>query len=697
MPKARASQPYVDDELKKAFSLPDLPPPSESKVKPNSTAKTFSPPSQSAFAAVVNFFSNPLATLQGKQDSMAGFQYPGVNLPLNTSDRFRFDQLPPVYAIGMPQARGATSMILPIREVAMMLVMEKLTDKPNWHEKVFDETIVQKWREEARTQSENGLYSRIMEGKTHWNTIPTPQSRIISEEAFEFCIAELRNKAAYFVKTGLIPTLDSDGNAIVKSDNLMSTELRDELKQAFETLRADQAGNVDWHPGTNDMVQNLVHPSMYPFVYNRSSFILEEQVNKENAFDFVGKGELVPEITRLADFGGRFINVCWRPEDRGTVPPEYRSSLYQWLPANVAFREDGSTEFTSYINNLHPGKYPAIYKAIEHAIDTALPAWDQCLKEDIKFDKSVTAGRNESRFEFISEADDDDEDLWKTSMRYKRPREFRYNYLNRYRYGKPPQPSRGETLLPGQWVEDRDAILPEPMEFEEIDYTPPQRIQEKFKEHGLQVIVKMASIELTPEKPHFPAGSWHVEGQMNERICATALFYLDSENVTDSHLSFRMQTSAYLNERISTGQDNYNWLERVFGTRLGHGASCIQNYGDVKTCEGRVLAFPNVYQHRVSSFRLKDETKPGHRRFLALWLVDPHERIVSTANVPPQQKDWWTEASKAAEDSQGEILGSLMTVEEAQEHRVKLMHERSRYEEKAKHNMEWVSYNFCEH
>lgn len=186
MPKARASQPYVDDELKKAFSLPDLPPPSESKLKPNSTAKTFSPPSQSAFGAVVNFFSNSLAALQGKQGDMAGFQYPGVNLPLNTSDRWRFDELPPVYAIGMPQARGAISTILPVREVAMMLVMEKLTDKPNWHEKVFDEAIVQKWREEARTQSENGLYSRIMEGKFHFNEIPMPQSRIISEEAFEF-------------------------------------------------------------------------------------------------------------------------------------------------------------------------------------------------------------------------------------------------------------------------------------------------------------------------------------------------------------------------------------------------------------------------------------------------------------------------------------------------------------------------------
>lgn len=96
-------------------------------------------------------------------------------------------------------------------------------------------------------------------------------------------------------------------------------------------------------------------------------------------------------------------------------------------------------------------------------------------------------------------------------MRYKWPREFRYNYFN---FGKRTQPSRGETIIPGKWVEGRDAILPEPKKFEEIDYTPPQSIQEKFKEHGLQVIVKMASIELTPEKPHFPAGSWHVSSTL---------------------------------------------------------------------------------------------------------------------------------------------------------------------------------------
>lgn len=86
---------------------------------------------------------------------------------------------------------------------------------------------------------------------------------------------------------------------------------------------------------------------------------------------------------------------------------------------------------------------------------------------------------------------------------------------------------------------------------------------------------------------------------MNERICATALYYLDSENVTPNNLSFRMQTSSYQThlERIA-GQDAYNWLERVYGTALGPSGgvtnACLQYYGSAETRQGRLLAFPNV-------------------------------------------------------------------------------------------------------
>lgn len=85
---------------------------------------------------------------------------------------------------------------------------------------------------------------------------------------------------------------------------------------------------------------------------------------------------------------------------------------------------------------------------------------------------------------------------------------------------------------------------------------------------------------------------------MNEKIAATALYYVDSENITSSRLSFRMQTSYYLNDDIHTSQGQFVYAESVYGTLLegysGTAGSCNQSYGDVETKEGRLLAFPNV-------------------------------------------------------------------------------------------------------
>ncbi|TLD18760.1 hypothetical protein E2P81_ATG11670 [Venturia nashicola] len=132
-------------------------------------------------------------------------------------------------------------------------------------------------------------------------------------------------------------------------------------------------------------------------------------------------------------------------------------------------------------------------------------------------------------------------------------------------------------------------------------------------------------------------------------------------------------------------------------------------------------------KHQVSSFRLQDPTKPGHRRFIALWLVDPFQRIISTANVPPQQMNWWLDSALGDTlESRNEALsklpaelvllmkekgldaealseaklpqewmsltteyfsadgdGLLMSLEEAKEHRPKLMAERSAFVETA--------------
>lgn len=181
---------------------------------------------------------------------------------------------------------------------------------------------------------------------------------------------------------------------MAKSDKLVSAELQDALRKAFDKLKADHSSAPDWHPNSNEMVQDLVHPSMYPLVYRRSRVMKEEVVGVSDAIEkWAGKGDIIPKEEYNRDQDTNRYNV-----GSGSVPPEFWSDTYQWLPANVAFQADGTVKFTSYINNLHPNKYPDLYCTIEKLIETALPAWDQCLAVAASYDARDGAGRIESRF-----------------------------------------------------------------------------------------------------------------------------------------------------------------------------------------------------------------------------------------------------------------------------------------------------------
>lgn len=77
-----------------------------------------------------------------------------------------------------------------------------------------------------------------------------------------------------------------------------------------------------------------------------------------------------------------------------------------------------------------------------------------------------------------------------------------------------------------EWKETRNPVHPRVPEFEDIEYAQRDmaRLAHKFKKAGLQVIVKMVSIELTPEKPELPAGEWHVSKERSRsRLLPTRL------------------------------------------------------------------------------------------------------------------------------------------------------------------------------
>jgi hypothetical protein len=186
--------------------------------------------------------------------------------------------------------------------------------------------------------------------------------------------------------------------AVVKSDNLVSSELHEALCRAFETLKKDQLSAIDWHPNSIDMVQDLVHPSMYPLVYGCSRGLKEEVVGVGDAIEkWAGKGDIIPKDDWRFDPQRDEFRYEVGSEE---VPPQYWSDTYQWLPANVAFQADGAVKFTSYINNLHPNRYPEIYLTVEKLIETILPAWDQCLPLIAGNDTNDSARRVKPRFRY---------------------------------------------------------------------------------------------------------------------------------------------------------------------------------------------------------------------------------------------------------------------------------------------------------
>ena len=117
---------------------------------------------------------------------------------------------------------------------------------------------------------------------------------------------------------------------------------------------------------------------------------------------------------------------------------------------------------------------------------------------------------------------------------------------------------------------------------------------------------------------------------------------------------------------------------------------CVQDVGDVITKTNRCVAFPNLYQHQIQPFHLEDPTKPGHRRILVFFLVDPTQRVLSATDVAPQQCEWVTEAMQTAGPTSAfaklptELLNIIsdenegaMTRLEAEKYREEFMSERT--------------------
>lgn len=513
------------------------------------------------------------------------------------------------------------------------------------------------------------------------------------------CIKELRVKAEIYEKTGLIPVIDYSACAI-KSDKLIPDELKEALKAAVAPFENVPPNRLDWHPGSDGKVLDLVHPSLWPLLYGRSRILKDKRITVDNCLEHCGMGDTIP-VPDVNDI--EIHKASWTT----VLDVQCLSNKFQWLPCDVDLTGE-TPKIESYINNVHPVKHAALYPVIEQFIAKSLPAWDIVYRWPNDFQvQRVTAEQvgKECAIEEVCSGgdfwgcrptnrpvnededprqDDEEEEDWYEDSERKRLDEEWFNAHHTF-------------MTPDHKTETEDLIK---LKAEDVKtsgfFNGASRVQ---------VIVKLANIHLTPEKPDYKGGSWHIEGQLNEHICSTALYYYDCDNITDCHLDFRTPgNQEELTENLNYEQDDHASIRHTFAIK---GDETLQDIGSVLTRADRMLFFPNVYQHHVSPFQLADKTRPGHRKILALFLVDPAIPIISTANVPPQQRHWWSE-NAIPQDRLGKLppevtdmvvknMGFPISEVEAKSLREELMAERTVMTENVGEKLMNVEWSFCEH
>ncbi|KAI1847047.1 hypothetical protein JX265_006760 [Neoarthrinium moseri] len=563
------------------------------------------------------------------------------------------------------------------RELHMLRAMNLFTDRPGWHLP----GSIERWREQA---------------------LRLP---MMSEKTWDWCSLELQDMAERFEQTRYILAFDTSSR-ICKSDILVDPRVIDALRSKIFKKNPDASRERDrilWYPidpslfpfihgRTKVLLDGTQIPRRRAVEFTAHGTVSPiPQVKRPVRFP-----DLDLRDTRLREMSGRIDNPA--------IAHFYRwSERFQWMPCEVRFskRNKQGVEVISYINNLHPVHEQELYGLIEQVISLSVQPWNDVLsylgrprsplrirtygvqwepekpswaKDEYLFeldtlqeDEKVRRAEEYNRIlalveeyekipNFYGSNTPVPED-WSQGLlaRVSRKHDKLYHWLQpepgvSFTYQEWKQGKTGRPIVGGRDLRPQSEI-PSGKDWEEprFDYPPHEfydvRIQDTFHEAGLQVVVRVADIQLDSKQPSYQGTDWTVNGFLNEHIVATTVVFFDVSNVTNASISFRAEADVESREYEYEDYD-YEELAAILDSDYDelHGGKCFQYLGQVVVAEGRMVTYPNTLQHKFEPFELREPSRPGCLRYLELHLVDPNYRIISTANVPPQQHEWWFEA-----------------------------------------------------
>ncbi|KAJ6577438.1 hypothetical protein B0H19DRAFT_1119924 [Mycena capillaripes] len=417
------------------------------------------------------------------------------------------------------------------------------------------------------------------------------------------------------------------------SDNLVPVSLHRELVSHLDALAMREP--LDLHPGSNGKVQDLIHPSLYPFVLGES--VLDDPSNSET----------LPSL---------YSTVATIGEWDSTL-----SSRYAWIPSVFNVSEDEmNVHIDSYVNGLGPREhFPRLYRLIEKLFLFALPHFRATLDFEYEPDSTPAVWRWKKRWLFRTE-DGVDKKVKRSEW---------YPFLQQQAAERKAEDARMEEAYQ-EWPKHNEIDRTDRAQFASDDTINAV----SFEGHQLKVIVKAANYQLKRGETY--EGSWHMEGMPHERIVASVIYYYETDvAIVDQGLKFRKVRDSsvdfpeyddYRHESFSVefrpeadsenidgeedsgsdgNTDDYpsDWGDDHNTSGLPRflplGTVPTTNFNTSATGEapgtGRILSFPNWIQHQVGKLSVAEDTPEDHvakRKILCFFLVDDDDENSESAD-----------------------------------------------------------------
>ncbi|KAF9062786.1 hypothetical protein BDP27DRAFT_1406090 [Rhodocollybia butyracea] len=558
--------------------------------------------------------------------------------------------------------------------------------KKDWKSKIFDEKIALQWVNKAGHAFSNArvLASPLRDAVSDlWCSalaLTTLESEISldasdsSLEPFDMNMIETNEKNSLKYARGSKyalrePELKESGLGIFISDDLVPPALHQELMRQLDTLAAKEP--QDFHPGSSGKVQDLIDPSLYPYIAGTtpvlSSDVKLPPFGKDNMFH-----------TKLIDMVSA----------RDTI------SSYASIPSVFQISPDGTdAHINSYINGLGTREqYPGLFRVIEKMFLLALSHFEKTLKQSAEYATkySTSVERWTERRDFAIENG------------YELTREMWTEFLNEQ---SSEWDARRRDEKQAKEELQRDIRQEECVKTTFYDLGNEFAASQQYKGKEMKVIVKAVNYMLIPGQEY--KGLWHMEGMPHEQIVASVFYYYDSNGqvIQDEGLDFRkfrdsIEDFPHLENSDDTYEADYTHeiythedFALEFTTPDGDNDGCDDHYpsdwetdscnegptlissgnlsrfvelGRVSTTNicpgsngtGRMISFPNWIHHKVA--QIKNGSVSGDRvasrKILCFFLVDDtsHEEeihhhgfslkglgsmnVLTTSEVPMQMR-----------------------------------------------------------